>query len=237
MLTIKHVLNSAVLAITALASLASDAAPTPTIVWDQSPAATGGIYRQSWASQYSTASNVEHIADRFSLQSATTLTGMDVYIASATNFIGARNIFVEIYRDNAGVPGATLSQRQTAAPVKFMDHDGGFGAAYPNSWRLHFDFAEQALEGGSTYWISMAGLGDFFSLNTMAGASGGDGQVARFTGTSFYQMFPIGDLAFRLYGYQTDTGNGQGNTLPTPGSTALSLLALATMAAVRRRNR
>lgn len=207
------------LCVSLLLSVAASSSFADVMVWDYSPATTGGtVTNDYWTNQYPG----QHFADNVSFAAATIISGMDIYNAADFGNLGDV-AHVTIWADNSNAPGAIIADFLTT--VTAIDSVG----AYAGEHRMHADISGFSMAAGTTYWIGMAPSTALWTQTGLNGVAGGDGRMAFFIGSAFNRPADIGDMAFRLYA--TD------GTVPEPASMALFGLALLGLGAARRRRK
>lgn len=125
------------------------------VVVDQSPDVVG------FTNDFS-ASNVvsqQSFFVQFTLGSATTLTGMDIYSSYAgSGFVNVGDAVVVRFRnDVGGAPDPTTNIASFATTIAAIDNVGS--STFPSLLRISADFSGLAL-GPGTYWASLAGVAE-----------------------------------------------------------------------------
>jgi hypothetical protein len=211
-----------------LACLGANAFASP-ILLDHSPAALDGAVANN---AYRNMALSQHFAEDVRFGADTLVNGMDIYSAAAYAALGTP-VAITVWADKAGLPGTVLGQ--FTAALSAIDGDG----ATAGNVRKHADFAGFTMLADTVYWIGMAGKTIELAQTAMTG-TGGDGQMAQFTGAGNYQGQSIaGDMAFRLYGTETREAAielAEPGSLPLAGVAGIALLA-AQLGRQRRRAR
>ncbi len=185
----------------------------------------------------------QNILTRFTITSAMTLNGIDIFSRSYgnPNFpvnlarpIGT-GVTIKIRADAGGRPGdtnlfrllSTISDSSVVFPVVTATH-----------MRVHADFAETTL-GPGTYWIGMSGTNisvnwtHFFDPNV----TGAGGTYNLFGERVNASLLPDYGASFRLYGFDAILPP-VGGTVPEPAAWAMLVIGFGlTGAAARRRQR
>jgi hypothetical protein len=217
-------LGAVVWGMTALPALASES-----VVWDWSPAATGGMITGAYGNSYSNVQTpdnpwVQYFADEVSFANDTLITGMDIYGQIG---YGAVNdaVLVTIWDNTTAlVPSVILDQFSTT--ITSIDNIGADANAYTN--RMHADFSGFSMLAGHSYWIGMTGETDNLTQVGLSGVAGGDGQMAQF-GSCCSILVPTGDMSFSLYSNVT--------AVPLPPAAMLFGLGLSFAGFVSNRRR
>ena len=177
---------------------------------DHSPGTTGADLEFSDGDPWSNNSSGQNFADNFSFGSAQTLSGMDIYTATAFPSVGM-SVTVRLWSDGGGLPGTLLDNFTTT--VTAVDSVGT--VAGTDDVRVHADFT-LSLAANTMYWIGMSGTNAELGQYGLGGPNApGDGGMAQFAGTTFsFFASTIGDQAFRL--------EGSPSAIPEPSSVVLA---------------
>lgn len=201
---------------TAIAAALIANAASAAIVVDVSPDVIG----QPEAFVASNITGGQNFLMQFTLASATTLTGIDIYSSCCASLGDA--VTIKIRNDAAGLPDVT-NLFSYLTTISVIDSAGAL-TSVPNT-RRHADFTATALAAG-TYWIGMSGTAEIgwstFGNNSPA-------SQWQLQGDTLQIVPQVGRFAFRL---SDDAAPG----VPEPATWALLLTGFAmTGVAVRRR--
>ncbi|WP_107671356.1 hypothetical protein [Cyanothece sp. BG0011] len=190
------------------------------ILWDYSPETTGttrGVFEglQNLSTQ-------QNFAEIVSFANPVQLTGIDIYSPTTLNSIGD-SVTIRIWTDNAGTPDILI--HDFTDTISVIDTEGVGLWSEVNRKFADFSASPISLDANTFYWIGMSGTNTTFSQATL-NTNSGDGQLARFGGSSFISLVTTGDMAFRVQG---EVENAQ--TTPEPNS-GISLLALGMLGGV-----
>lgn len=159
------------------------------VIWDYSPVTTGAAVSSNFFSNNTANQN---FAERIQFGSSTTVTGMDIYMATNRASVGETGT-IRFWSDNAGEPFDLLSE--FSETVTAVDSIGAVGG----NQRVHVDFSNAlVLDANTQYWIGMSGIG--WTQTGLRNVD--DSRMAQFQGNNF-QTFTgtsVGDMAFRLHG-------------------------------------
>lgn len=163
--------------------------------------------------------------ERFSLSTATSITGMDVFGRVQPVSAVGQKVLLRIWSDASNEPQDLVYREELV--VSELDTDGTLSA--PNLRRRFAALDKPFLAAANTtYWIGMAGLTNvnYLPQATFVNADDGSMWLGRW-GDSFSGFAPVGDMAFRLHGAAA--------ALPEPGAGLLAAAALLALAVVPRR--
>jgi hypothetical protein len=166
---------------------------TAAIVWDYSPATTGGNGQPDWSNQ----SLAQNFLEQIQFGGNTTLSGMDIYSISSFGTLG-QSATIRLFGDDGGQPGKLIREFQEV--ISAVDSDGV--GSVPNVTRKHVDFSVSlSLLPNTTYWIGMSGTAAELAQMGLQINPPGDGGMWQLAGdTPQYYAATIGDMAFRLEG-------------------------------------
>lgn len=192
-----------------------------TIIFDQSPATTGGSSSGYWKNQ----AGDQNFSELMVLTGEETLTGMDFYTHNHFPSVGM-GVTIRIRSTH---DGALLHDFTSVIATIDLDGVGTFA----NAVRVHADFAAPINLTAGNYYIGMSSA----QINVELGAAGIlngngallDGISAQYGGTNFVWFTDpniVGDSPFRVWG---------ADPVPEPGTLALVGLTLAGYARRRRR--
>ena len=164
---------------------------------------------------------------QFTLNSATTLTGADIYssFANSTPLLG-QNVVIRFRNSVANAPDvANLFSFNTT--INTVDTDGA--SSNPSISRLHADFAPTAFAAG-TYFFGFAGVNEI-GLELQFNRPGSDG-LFQLSGDAVQFSFNNNTAtAFRLF-------DNNGLAVPEPATWAMMVIGFGAIgAAARRRQR
>lgn len=169
---------------------------------------------------------------RFTLDSATTLTGAAIYsnfpTALETSLLG--NAVVLKFRNDVD-GGPDVSNFATFNSTISVEDNGGSTSA-PNSKQLYASFAPLALAAG-TYWFGLSGVNEI-GIDLRFGTPGGTPfvQLGNDTVSNSGNLQGGSTLYYRLY-----DGAPLGGAIPEPASWAMLIAGLGLTGATLRRRR
>ena len=203
--------------VTALAAALIANAASAGIVVDVSPDVIG--QSQSFVALNTTGG--QNFLVEFTLASATTLTGIDIYSSCCPSLGDA--VTVKIRNDNGGVPD-TSNLFSYLTMISVIDSAGAL-TSVPNT-RRHADFTATALAAG-TYWIGLSGASQIgwstFGTNSPA-------SQWQLQGDNLQVVPQIGRFAFRL---SDDAVPG----IPEPATWAMMIIGFGAAGSVIRRRK
>jgi len=164
------------------------------VVWDLSPATTGGtVSSNSWSNERPG----QHFAEWVNIPTATAISGIDIYLATGSGGVGSP-VVITIWNDAGGLPGTVAAQYFTTVNADDLE-----GASAGNH-RLHADFPPFLLQASVVYWIGMAGDNvNLVQTGLLGVGPPGDSRMAQFSSDdtfSYFTQTSVGDMAFRLFG-------------------------------------